>query len=297
MPLIIDSPAAVGALLVEIGNLEFNRDRLWKVHTLDGWWDTVGTDAQMVPSGGVGAVAVGPWLPKERYLTVAGHVLGMDPFEVRRLLLAEFGTDASVTVTYPDGSTERIFVRPFDSFSLVPKGQQLRFALPLVALDPWKYAADPLSGDVGVFTGQRWHRELTEGTEWYWPLTSGTEWHATFEQDVPDGPYPPSVTLTSGGDATSQRLVATVTGPLTAGDWWLMNETTGERLWVEVSIVADQELVLDMRARTARLNGATVDHLVYGDWLSLVPGANTYRLVSGTASDAHASFSALPAYQ
>jgi hypothetical protein len=300
MAIITDAaPVAAGSLLVDIDTLEFNRDRTAKVHTLDGWWDTVTLDVDMVSNGGVGAVPTGPWLPKERYLTVAGHTLGVDPFAMRRLLLAAFSPDADtpVTVTYPDGATERLWVRPFDRFELVPKGNQLRFTLPLVAMDPWKYTAQPLTGEVGVFTGQTWYREYDPVTFTRSYALTGGRWNRSYQQAEATGPYPPSLTLTSGGDRASSRMTANVTGPLAAGDWWLLEESSGRRLWADVAIAEGQSLVFDMAARTARLNGAAVDHLVFGDWLTLAPGQNVFRLVSGTQSDAHASLEASEASQ
>jgi hypothetical protein len=204
--------------------------------------------------------------------------------------------DVAVAVFDPNADDLQMWVRLYDEPTITFAGLLIRFTIPVVCPEGMKYALDPLTGVLGVFTGESWFREYagTPAARTY--LLSGGRWVRTYEQATASGPYPPSVTLTSGGDARSRRVTVEVNGPLAIGDWWLLNESTGEQLWVDVALLEGQQLVLDMAARTARLDGAPVDHLVYGDWLSLAPGANLFRLVSGSASDAFATVTALPAY-
>jgi hypothetical protein len=310
MPIIVSSTTTSGGIVgrsVRIPGLpDFNdTDRDLIVEDVGGYMDGPTPIPVLVPNGGgVGAVAVGDWAPAEDYLTVNGWIFS-DAAALagfRRVLLDAFtsATEAPLVILGNGVDIDKqMFVRLYDRRTISQVDDRLAFSLPLVAPDPYKYALEPLSGQMGVFTGQSWFRDYAlAGTRWVRTYTlTGGRWVRSYERRLPSGPFPTSLTLTSDGDMTSRRVTAAITGPLTAGDWWLVNEATGERLWVEVGVTADQTLVLDMRARTARLNGALMDHLVFGDWLSLAPGGNTYRLVSGTDSDAYASIEALEAYQ
>ena len=93
------------------------------------------------------------------------------------------------------------------------------------------------------------------------------------------------------------RVTVTVTGPLDEGDWFLLHENTGQRLWVDLSLTADQTVEFDCYQQTATLNGNAIDTNVFGDFLTLEPGENTYRLVTGTDSAGSATVEAQPAYQ
>lgn len=306
MPILTSSATVAGGRSVRLPGLpDFNADDpAFRINMFDGWFDGPGPVPVLVANGGApGAVAVGDWEPAEHYYTLAGRVFcePQDRAYYRRLLLAALPPNMDTSIACLGNSVDvdlQAFVRLFDRPTMVANEAGLGFSLPLVAPDPYKYALAPLAGDMGVFTGQSWFRDYTlSGAKWVrsYALT-GSRWTRTYKQSVASGPYPSSVTLDSAGDATSRRVTVTITGPLTAGDWWLRNESTGEEMWVEVGVQAGQQLVIDMRSRTARLDGSPVDHLVYGDWLSLAPGANLFRLASGTASAAFASVTALPAY-
>lgn len=115
------------------------------------------------------------------------------------------------------------------------------------------------------------------------------EFYVEFEQALQSGSFAPSLVVTSEGDATSRKLVFDVTGPLTKGDWQLLHENTGDQLTVDLGLTAQQTVRFDCHAQTATLNGSPIDSLVFGDWLTLEPGSNTYRLTAGAASDGFAS--------
>jgi hypothetical protein len=289
---------------VRIGDLPlFNADDVrYRLTLFDGWFTVAAPDAVLVGvGGGLGAVAVGGWEPVEAYYTLSG-VMAADSRDeaesLREMLLRGLPAHETAPVEVI-GEGKQVYLRRYDRPEISIVENLLSFTVPCVAPDPLKYALDPVGGDMGVFTGQTWFRTYAETSAGRWTraytLVDG-RWVRTYQQAVPSGPYPLSLSLFSDGDAASSRVTVTVNGPVTAGDWWLINETTGERLWAELSVAAGQQLVFDMKARTARLNGAPVDHLVFGDWLTLAAGQNLLRLVSGTQSDAFASVSALPAY-
>jgi hypothetical protein len=108
-------------------------------------------------------------------------------------------------------------------------------------------------------------------------------------------PYNPGATTggyvfapsTGGGP-----IVVTVNGVDNANPVWhvygpatnptLTNSTTGEALTWNGTVPANQELIIDMGAQTATLEGANVFEYVSGSWVQLEPGANR---VSYTAAN------------
>ena len=71
---------------------------------------------------------------------------------------------------------------------------------------------------------------------------------------------------------------------LAAGDWLLVNETTGEKLWAYTTIVSGGVISVDMMNIKALQDGYDITHLIFGDWFGLVPGINTIRLYAGPDS-------------
>jgi hypothetical protein len=299
-------PVASGLPIYRLPGLpDFNADDLTLiVSSFDGLRARSRPDLELVANGGgPGAVLTGSAQPSEQLLTLSGVILCADRAELhamRRLLLAALPFGQLVPLGIIDdaaGIDLQLFVALYDQETIEFRGPYLYFTFPLVAPDPFRYATGPLAGDVGVFTGQQWYRSYADDGSGTWISIYDAGVNRSYAQSEPSGPYPQSLSLVSDGDGPSARVTVTVSGPLAAGDWWLLNETTGKRLWADLSILEDQQLTFDMAAHTAFLNGADVAHLVYGDWLSLEPGTNTYRLVAGTQSSAFAHIEALEAYQ
>lgn len=299
------SPSAT-ARTVQIGDAPlFNAgDPAFTVQDIDGWDSFAAPDVVMVANGGgAGSVASGPWLPVQAAYTVSGTVFA-DPGSqatVRRLIWQAFppGQDGRIVVYGVDEPDLQAFVRLSERAEFHRSGRYMLFSLPLIAGDPYKYALTPLTGTMGVWTGEDWYLSLTEAPAGVWSvqMVNAGGWSVSLVQDVPDGPYPISLSLDSDGDTSSQRVTASITGPLDAGDWFLWSETTGAQLWADVGITADQTLILDSFSKTATLSGQDVTYLTYGDWLTLEPGSNSFRLVAGTDSDAFCALTALEAYE
>jgi len=299
------STVADGRTIQLPGLPDFNGDDdSFRVTQFDGWFDGFDPDTVWVANGGgPGGVASGPWLPKERVGVLAGRIMAdRDQQEMfRRTLLAAIpaGNIEVPIVCLGNGlATDlQIFVRRSGKPDISLQSM-IQFTFPLVALDPLKYALTPLTGTMGVWTGEDWYLSLaTSSGAWYVQMVNAGGWSVSLVQDVPDGPYPISLSLDSDGDTSSQRVTASITGPLDAGDWFLWSETTGAQLWAEVGITADQTLILDSFSKTATLSGQDVTYLTYGDWLTLEPGSNSFRLVAGTDSDAFCALTALEAYE
>lgn len=100
-----------------------------------------------------------------------------------------------------------------------------------------------------------------------------------------------SLAATNGGDWPTTPVV-TITGPLT--NPVITNVTTGQQVTVNVTLGGGDELVVDMGARTAKVNGTTVraSMAMVPGWWALQPGANTVRVTptgTGTVTVAYAS--------
>lgn len=299
------SAVADGRTIQLPGMPDFNgEDDSFKITQFDGWFDGLDPDVVWVANGGgPGSVASGPWQAKERAGVLAGRILADREQQetMRRLLLAAIpvGNVEVPIVCLGNGlATDlQMFVRRSGKPDISIR-YAVQFSFPLMALDPLKYGLTPLAGTMGVWTGEDWYLPMVEAPAGVWSVQmTPSPWGLALIQDVPVGPYPVSLSLESDGDVSSQRITASITGPLAAGDWYMWSETTGRQLWAEVSVSADQTLVLDSFTKTATLSGTDVSYLTYGDWLTLEPGPNTYRLAAGENSDAFCQLSALPAYE
>lgn len=299
---------------IRLGSLPtFNaEDRDYRITAFDGWYGAAAPRAELVTSGGApGAVAVGPWDDSEAYYTLTGLIRSTDRatlMSLRRELLAALPATEDVALDVL-GNDEDVnltaFVRRYDKPEITVEGSLLHFTFPLVATDPSRYGPTLASSlTMGVFTGSQWFTtfelDATPDPDLHYlaPDVVAGEGAVLFQQveEMPD--FPSSVTLTSEGDTTSRRLTIAVTGPVTQGDWQLINETTGDELYADLSLVAGQTVVFDCYRQRATLNDAPIDGLVFGDFLSLEPGGNTFRLTSGTTSAGFATIQeARPAYQ
>jgi hypothetical protein len=295
---------ADGRIIQLPGLPDFNgSDNSFRITQFDGWFDGLEPDAVWVANGGgPGAVGAGPWQAKERAGVIAGRILADRERQetMRRLLLSAIpiGNIEVPIVCLGNGLADdlQIFVRRSGKPDISIQST-LTFSFPLIALDPLKYGRDSLTGAMGVWTGEDWYEPMVEAPAGVWSMQLAPSWYTQMVQDVPVGPYPVSLSLNSPGDVSSQRVTATIVGPLTAGDWYLWSETTGRRLWAELAVAEGQTLILDSFAKSATLSGTDVTYLTYGDWLTLEPGPNSFRLVAGEDSEAFCQLSALPAYE
>lgn len=284
---------------------DFNAgDSAFKITAFDGWYATAKPRAELLPSGvSHGATAVGPWDFAEAYYTLSGVIRSADRATLlgyrRDLLAALPAAGASpITVLGNDEDVDLLVdVRRYDQPDIRVVANNLMFTFPLVAVDPFKYAATALSASMAAFNGSDWFAtfEIDGGGDDWLDLGADT-YLLAFETDSSAAADQAAV-LFSPGDALSRRLTFTVTGPLDQGDWFLLHENTGQRLYADLALTAAQTLTFDCYAQRATLNGSEVDTLVFGDYLTLLPGDNTYRLVTGADSDGSAAVEGRPAYE
>jgi hypothetical protein len=147
--------------------LTFNSDSTTQCDIMDGWGNTPSVDSIIVPNGGAaGAVSGGPWLDKEKYMTLGGAVV-----RPSRAASLTFAND--MRAMFRPGSTLRIErdtpigtlftdARVYDIVTIdetVDEG--FRWVVPVVALDPYKYSGVALTGQAGVFAGAPYFRAYT----------------------------------------------------------------------------------------------------------------------------------------
>jgi hypothetical protein len=279
-------------------------DYAFVVEKFEHWDDGPAVQSVMVANGGgPGAVAVDPWMPSESYYVLAGSIEADAAAHpgIRRSLLAAVTPDADAAVRVTDlaGEEFQVFVRVYDRRSIDSLGNVLTFSLPLVAPDPYKYGVTALTAQAGGFEPEDWFRVYTDDAgNWYrtYAADGAVHYRSYIEDDaVAATSLPASAVITSPGDAVSKRVTMTVQGPIAIGEWYIEGDD-GSRIWVDTSLAAGQSLILDTAERTATLNGSPVDHLVYGDFQTLQPGLNSWRLVvAASGSGSSMNVSALPA--
>jgi hypothetical protein len=275
------------------GGLMFNEAENgdWSVD-IPEWYHGMPVELTVVPRGGGRGGLVTRRRERDRYYTLTGGItvpLSDTPADMETLrsrLVTAFSIDEERPLDVLTDITRRAWVMLYDTPDVDWRDNHLTFTLPLLATDPLKYSATPLSGLMGAFAGGSLYLAYTaDGSGGYYSTYPEPGPSQTYRDEEPTEAYPDLLTLVSTGDVTSRRVVVKVTGPLTAGDWWLVNEATDEALSVEQSLAAGQTLTLDSHEETADIGGSPVESLVAGDWLSLAPGSNTFRLMVGTRND------------
>lgn len=99
-------------------------------------------------------------------------------------------------------------------------------------------------------------------------------------------------TVTNAGTVATSPMI-TVTGPVSGASVFLENVTARQTVWVNVTVGAGQELVVNFSTKAVTLDGVALAASVVSigsRWWLLSPGANTVR------SNAQASVSHHDAY-
>jgi len=265
---------------VTIGQVLFNSpgNWAWVCDVMEGWESTAQLELPLVANGGGhGAVLGGPPRAKERYMTLGGAILAENEVaaeDARQLLLEQMPLDGEFQV-HRRGRT--MFCRLFDAVDTdlqTPRG--FRWTASVVALDPFRYAPEPVTGLAGAFSGAAWFRTYDTGNQRTYTSNAFTYLSPEEVTELPS-----LVVITNDGGATSQRLTLEVAGPLTAGNYRIANETLSQEMWVDLDIPAGKTIVIDPYTTTVTYGGQDVTQLAFGDWPVLGPGANTFRLYTG----------------
>lgn len=314
MPLVLPDPTTISFPVVQIPGLpDFNAEDqdMFVIEDWEGWVSTPPPRTSLSPNGGgAGAVPSGDWLFTEDYQTLSGWVLA-PPNEQeswRQQLLMAFPTTSGVTVTMLGNGWDvdkQVFdVRRYDRPTFEKRRDRIKFSIPLVLPDPLKYGLQPQAGSVGVDVGGAWYEDFQLAgsgnyVETFTRVGAG-DYRETFTLYAPAGAYPSKLTLVSSGSYTSKRVTVTVVGPVTSGDWYLL-QNGSRRLWVPYTLSAGQSLTIDCYKRRVYINGVydrTLTGKLLGVPFTFAPGGTEFKLVTGaTSATPYATISAYEAYQ
>lgn len=236
---------------------------------LVGWKNTPTADPKFAPIGIVDGEIPGDFFPlKGREITIGGYVEAMtraDAETIEDIILRDaFPRNKDIVLTRFEPIAKFVTGRRYGEVEIeYNEPHSFRWAVRIKCGDPLKYAATSTSVSAGV-----------AGTS-----SGGRVYPRTY-------PLQYTVVLSGGSDSATiynagrsdTKPVIDIHGPLPVG-WHLENLTTGGSIKFITSIpTATDHLVIDFANGTAELNGGPVTATVYGDFFSIVPGANTIKL-------------------
>lgn len=236
---------------------------------LAGWKTTPEADPKFAPIGIVDGEIPGDFFPlKGRELTIGGYVEAMtraDAELIEDIILRDaFPRNKDIVLTRFEPITKFVTGRRFGQVEIeYNEPHSFRWAVRIKCGDPLKYAATSTTAQAGV-----------AGTS-----SGGRTYPRT---------YPLSYTVVLSGASDSATVynagrsdtkpIIDIHGPLPIG-WHLENITTGGSLKFSTSVpTVTDHLVIDFANGTAELNGGPVTATIFGDFFSIVPGANTIKL-------------------
>lgn len=268
--------------VVTVGDISFNAVSPatfdFRIDEMAGWFDGPEIDVVISEFGVADGGSPGFFAAKSKYVEVNGWCLAKtggraDVQEIRTQLGRAFPRNVDVAVTRFSPIPTYMMMRRAGPVKLVqemPEG--CRFSLLLVATDPFRYSVGDAPIVIGISTPDDAGRTYPRTYPLFYTGTVG----------VGDNL---GKTFVNEGDANSYPI-SLVTGPLTAGGWQIINDTTQQRLTFNVTLTSAQTLEINHSAHTLKLNGYQVTYQAEGDWWALIPGSNFIRL---TASDYNAT--------
>ncbi len=243
------------------------------VDVCEGWKsspepDVISTDLGVLRNG----VELGTVFPmRQRFITIGGWALGVDEAAAEELHDAlvrdAFPLNTDLKMVRHEATPKYVWYRRSASFATdwqaVPNG--FRWDTTLICKDPRKYSVSQQVESAGT-------AGLSE---------TGMDFPVTFPFSfdlLASGAALTTVGIFNEGNTPSPSLSAEITGPLTAGNWRLRNDTTDSEISFEVGISTGDTLTLDFRTKTVWLNGFAYNGRKEGEWWELAPGSNSIRL-------------------
>lgn len=272
MPTIFQHP-------VELGPVTFNdlpwhppEAQAWIMDVLEGWKTSPDVRVRSTELGGSrdGEVSASYFPLSSRVLIVGGAVKAATPQNaeiLHDLLLREAvpRNQAIKVVRYEDAGAKYVTAKrsgPVETEWPMPDG--FRWQTTLMAEDPFKYGLIPeeaTAGPAGLSSSS---------------FTFPISFPLVFTGDA--GTSDSSAGIFNAGTAPSSHILATITGPLSAGAWRLRNDTAGEEITFDVGLTATDTLIIDFATETALLNGYPISSAVAGTFWKMLPGSNAIRL-------------------
>lgn len=259
--------------------------------TMDGWLDTAAPRVEVSSFGySDGVIAASRFPLSEKYIEFGGYVLSSSRLAAEKAadkLSLLFDVNTDLVVIRNSAIPKAMDMRVSGDFQ-IPQDlaeQGFRWIVRLMAEWPFKYSPEEQIQTGGVFSGTDFHREYDVALygRTYDALTFGRSYiiDAVSVSGLGAGLLLPDlITITNDGTADAYPEI-TVTGPLLAGSWELINETTGEVQSFDIDLSTGVELIMSNRDKTAYISGQAVDYYLRGDWIHLVPGPNRLRLSTG----------------
>jgi hypothetical protein len=260
--------------LVDVGGFIFNTPTPiyydFRIDEMAGWFDGPEVDAVISEFGVADGGSPGFFPAKSKYVYVQGYVLFQSRAEgeqVKTIIGTAFPRNTDIEVIRHSPTPTKMTMRRAGRIEFpqdLPEG--IRFVVPLVATDPFRYSINDATISIGISTPDESGRVYprTYPLEYLGVVGGGGNLGENFQNVGNANSYPVSV----------------INGPLSAGGWQLINETTGQRLTFNVSLTETQFLEIDHGSHTLKMNGYPYIAPAEGDWWPLIPGNNFIRLTS-----------------
>lgn len=267
----------------DLGDLSFNtgvRDVdgvRWYCDGLTGWEDSVEPRVQVEVFGYSDGVSAADRFPMNaRYVEMEGVIRCTTREQAIRAYRKLQG------VLHPDSKLDAIRRGPFEERlidvrrvgpieKIIDHGHTFRFRTTLMAPWPYKISTFERTSFSTIFTGEDYYRT--------YPRTYPRTYTLLLEESE-SGNTPTTSVIVNEGNAYAYPHI-TVTGPLLAGEWYIINDATGETLSFVLDIDTGSVLRIETREQRASLNHVAIEYYIRGDWLKMPPNTvSKFRLVS-----------------
>lgn len=278
MPRLFEDPFDLGDISFNTGTVDTDGNR-WYCDGLEGWDEAVEPRVQVEAFGySDGVVAAQRFPLSARYIEMHGVVVSPSrqvAIHALRKLHEQLSPNNTIDAIRYGPFQERMEVRRAGVVQkTMDHGEAFRFQTTLLAPWPFKTSTVERVITAGMFTGTEYYRVYPRVFPMrYTLLLEGSE----------AGGLPTTATVRNDGNAYAYPKFE-VRGPLLAGEWYIINDATGETMSFTLDISSGSVLYIDTRKQTAILNGAPVEYFIRGDWLNMPPReVSPFRLVSATS--------------
>lgn len=271
---------------VNIGDFVFNTDTPlyydFRIDSIAGWDDGPDLDINISDYGVADGGSAGFFPAKAKYMQIEGYVecgnrVGME--DVKTILSQAFPRNIDIVIQRLSPVPKQMTIRRAGKIEY-PHDEDgyedaLRFVVQVVAPDPFRYSTAETILTTGISTPDESGRIYPRVYPLVYDPVAGADTGNL------------GVSFTNVGSASSYPITI-VEGPVSAGGWQVVNDTTGQRLTFDISVGAGQTLEIDHANHSLRFNGYPFSSRAEGEWWPLIPGENFIRLTS-SVFDAAAS--------
>lgn len=257
---------------------------------LGGWDDTAEPSAEVAAFGYSDGVSVEERFPlKEQYYLVGGYVVAtsrMEAEQCKEIISQMFAHNRSIRLTRNGPIPKSVDLRRVSKVEFTDDVEVgFRWIVTLMAPWPYKLGMATKTGYAGAYSGGDIYRTYSGPDTAPYRTYAGptTAPYRVYTDPSAASAIPLSINAINEGTAAAYPIF-NVIGPLPARSWQLLNEATGESTTFELDLSDGQALTIDTRNKQAWIGLEPVDYYVRGDWIRLIPGANTIRLLASSDS-------------